>query len=194
MRYPPFSPPPRRWLTTAASSAFPAEVLGKVYGVVNRRRGKIVSEEMKEGTSFFTIRALLPVIESFGFADGTCAVLLSPVVGRLTHPFSCRLPRDPQAFFWSCEPTACLQRVRDARLGSLLGSDNRCGSSFLLLSPALLLTQGPSLTVEELEDLGTLAERANVAKVYVDDVRTRKGLFVERKIVENAQKQRTLKR
>lgn len=50
---------------------FLAEVLGKVYGVVARRRGKIVAEEMKEGTSFFTVRALLPVIESFGFADGT---------------------------------------------------------------------------------------------------------------------------
>lgn len=45
-------------------------MLGKVYGVVARRRGRIVSEEMKEGTSFFTIRALLPVVESFGFADG----------------------------------------------------------------------------------------------------------------------------
>ena len=38
--------------------------------MVARRRGRIVSEEMKEGTSFFTIRALLPVVESFGFADG----------------------------------------------------------------------------------------------------------------------------
>jgi ribosome assembly protein 1 len=46
------------------------DVLGKVYGVVARRRGRIVSEEMKEGTSFFTIRAMLPVVESFGFADG----------------------------------------------------------------------------------------------------------------------------
>jgi ribosome assembly protein 1 len=37
---------------------------------VAKRRGKIIAEEMKEGTSFFTIRALLPVVESFGFADG----------------------------------------------------------------------------------------------------------------------------
>lgn len=46
------------------------EVLGKVYGVIARRRGRIMSEEMKEGTSFFTISALLPVVESFNFADG----------------------------------------------------------------------------------------------------------------------------
>ena len=48
-----------------------ADVLGKVYGVVARRRGRIVAEEMKEGTTFFTVRALLPVVESFGFSDGT---------------------------------------------------------------------------------------------------------------------------
>ena len=49
---------------------FAADVLGKVYGVVAKRRGRIVAEEMKEGTSFFTVSALLPVAESFGFADG----------------------------------------------------------------------------------------------------------------------------
>ncbi|CAA7261461.1 unnamed protein product [Cyclocybe aegerita] len=45
------------------------DVLGKVYGVVAKRRGRIVAEEMKEGTSFFNVSALLPVVESFGFAD-----------------------------------------------------------------------------------------------------------------------------
>ena len=44
------------------------EVLGRVYGVITRRRGRILSESMKEGTPFFTILALLPVAESFGFA------------------------------------------------------------------------------------------------------------------------------
>lgn len=31
-----------------------------------------MAEEMKEGTTFFTVRALLPVVESFGFSDGEC--------------------------------------------------------------------------------------------------------------------------
>jgi len=48
-----------------------ADVLGKVYGVVAKRRGRIILEEMKEGTTLFDVCALLPVIESFGFADGT---------------------------------------------------------------------------------------------------------------------------
>lgn len=45
------------------------DVLGRVYGVVTRRRGRIVSEAMKEGTPFFSITALLPVAESFGFSE-----------------------------------------------------------------------------------------------------------------------------
>lgn len=58
---------PRRlcWLIPPA-----AEALGRVHGVVGRRRGRIVAEEMKESTTFFTIRALLPVVDSFGFAEG----------------------------------------------------------------------------------------------------------------------------
>jgi ribosome assembly protein 1 len=58
-----------------ASSWLLAEVLGKVYGVIARRKGRIISEEMKEGTSFFSIRATLPVVESFGFADGRFSLL-----------------------------------------------------------------------------------------------------------------------
>jgi len=45
------------------------EVLGRVYAVFNRRRGRILSESLKEGTPFFTIDATLPVAESFGFSD-----------------------------------------------------------------------------------------------------------------------------
>lgn len=46
-----------------------SDVLGKVYAVLNKRRGKILSEEMKSGTDFFTIHAEMPVVESFGFVD-----------------------------------------------------------------------------------------------------------------------------
>lgn len=47
-----------------------------------KRHGRIVSEEMKEGTSFFTVTALLPVVESFGFADGEISLCL---VRKLAH-------------------------------------------------------------------------------------------------------------
>jgi ribosome assembly protein 1 len=48
-------------------------------------------------------------------------------------------------------------------------------------------------TEEELEDLGEKADRENLAKRYMDQVRERKGLKVDKKIVEHAEKQKTLK-
>ena len=49
-------------------------------------------------------------------------------------------------------------------------------------------------TEEQLEDLGDKADKENVALRYVDKVRTRKGLAVKKKVVEAAEKQKTLKR
>ncbi len=45
------------------------EQLGKFYGVVSRRRGRVLSDELLEGTDVFIIDAVLPVAESFGFAE-----------------------------------------------------------------------------------------------------------------------------
>ncbi len=45
------------------------DVLGRVYSVLTRRRGSILSESLLEGTPYFTIEATLPVAESFGFSD-----------------------------------------------------------------------------------------------------------------------------
>lgn len=50
-------------------------------------------------------------------------------------------------------------------------------------------------TEDDLEDLGELADKENVAKKYMDGVRKRKGLRVEgEKLVKDAEKQKTLKR
>ena len=125
------------------------EVLGRVYAVLTRRRGRILSEDMKEGTPFFTIVALLPVAESFGFSD--------EIRKRTSGAAS------PQLRFYGFE----------------------------------MLNEDPfwvPFTEEDLEDLGELADRENVAKKYMDKVRTRKGMFVEKKLVKDAEKQKTLKR
>ncbi|OCK80396.1 P-loop containing nucleoside triphosphate hydrolase protein [Lepidopterella palustris CBS 459.81] len=51
------------------------DVLGRVYAVLTRRRGTILSEALSHtstsssGSSTFTITSLLPVAESFGFSD-----------------------------------------------------------------------------------------------------------------------------
>ncbi|KAG0234543.1 Cytoplasmic GTPase/eEF2-like protein (ribosomal biogenesis) [Actinomortierella wolfii] len=126
-----------------------AEVLGKVYAVIARRKGKILHEEMKEGTPFFSIQALLPVVESFGFADDIRKRTSGAASPQLIFSHFELLDIDP---FWV-----------------------------------------PS-TQEELEDLGEKADRENIAKKYMDTVRKRKGLFVEQKIVEHAEKQRTLRK
>ncbi|XP_058453172.1 elongation factor-like GTPase 1 [Malaya genurostris] len=47
-------------------------------------------------------------------------------------------------------------------------------------------------TEEEYEQYGEKADFTNIAKVYMDSIRERKGLSVEKKTVEHAEKQRTL--
>lgn len=50
-------------------------------------------------------------------------------------------------------------------------------------------------TEDDLEDLGELADRENMAKKYMDKVRARKGMMVEgRGVARDAEKQKTLKR
>ena len=48
-------------------------------------------------------------------------------------------------------------------------------------------------TEEELEDFGEKSDRENIAKKYMEQVRARKGLKIDRKIVDFAEKQKTLK-
>lgn len=126
------------------------EVLGRVYDVLTRRRGRVVAEMMKEGTPFFTIQALLPVAESFGFADE---------MRKRTSGAA-----QPQLIFAGFE----------------------------------ILDEDPlwvPFTEDNLEDLGELADKENVAKRYMDGVRHKKGLLVEGRLVAtDAQKQKTLKR
>ncbi|KAJ3347471.1 Cytoplasmic GTPase/eEF2-like protein (ribosomal biogenesis) [Entophlyctis luteolus] len=137
-----------KWSPRMALAMYSSEMLGKVYAVLNRRRGRILSEEIKEGTPFFQIKSLLPVIESFGFSDD---------IRKKTSGTA-----SPQLIF--------------------------SGFEVLDIDPFWVPT-----TQEELEDLGEKADRENIAKKYMEGVRQRKGMFVERKIVEHAEKQRTLK-
>ncbi|CAG8615979.1 4597_t:CDS:10 [Cetraspora pellucida] len=125
------------------------EALGRVYAVISRRRGRIISDELKEGTPFFQIIALLPVVESFGFADEIRKRTSGAAIPQLIFSGFEMLDEDP---FWV--PT----------------------------------------TEEELEDLGEKSDRENLAKKYMENVRKRKGMFTDKKIVEHAEKQRTLKK
>ncbi|KAG0648767.1 Elongation factor 1 [Hyphodiscus hymeniophilus] len=126
------------------------EVLGRVYDVLGRRRGRVLSDMLKEGTPFYTILSVLPVAESFGFSD----------------------------------------EIRKRTSGS--------ASPQLVFQGFEILDEDPywvPFTEDDLEDLGELADKENVAKRYMDGVRKRKGLMVSgRKLVKDAEKQKTLKR
>lgn len=126
-----------------------AEVLGKVYAVVQQRGGAIISEEMKEGTPFFTISARIPVVEAFGFSEDIRKKTSGAASPQLVFDGFDLLDIDP---FWVPH------------------------------------------TEEELEELGEFAERENIARRYMNNIRRRKGLFVDEKVVQNAEKQRTLKK
>ncbi len=46
-----------------------ADVLGRMYAVLNKREGRVLREDMKEGTDIFNVASVLPVAESFGFSE-----------------------------------------------------------------------------------------------------------------------------
>lgn len=45
----------------------PETAIGGIYSCLNKRRGQVFSEEQRPGTPMFTVKAYLPVMESFGF-------------------------------------------------------------------------------------------------------------------------------
>jgi len=45
------------------------DVLGRVYTLISKKRGYIISEEPKLGTPYVILKAYLPVLESFGFTS-----------------------------------------------------------------------------------------------------------------------------
>lgn len=45
----------------------PSECISAIYTVLNRRRGHVLQDIPNAGTPLYTIKALLPCIESFGF-------------------------------------------------------------------------------------------------------------------------------
>jgi len=126
------------------------EALSTMYGVIAQRRGRVIREDMKEGTSVFLVTALVPVTESFGFTDYLRKQTSGAASPQVSFSHWEALEQDP---FWT--PT----------------------------------------TEEELEDLGkedSTEANNNLARKLVNKVRRRKGLRVDEKIVEKAEKQRTL--
>ncbi|KNE73084.1 elongation factor 2 [Allomyces macrogynus ATCC 38327] len=45
----------------------PESAMGGIYGVLNRRRGHVFAEEQRPGTPLYSVKAYIPVADSFGF-------------------------------------------------------------------------------------------------------------------------------
>ncbi|XP_044734864.1 elongation factor-like GTPase 1 [Chrysoperla carnea] len=125
------------------------EVLGKMYAVLGRRNGRILSGDMTQGSANFVVTAVLPVVESFQFAT----------------------------------------EIRKQTSG--LASPQLVFSHWEIIEIDPYWTPN---TEEEYLHFGEKADSANRARQYMDSVRRRKGLHVETKLVEFAEKQRTIKK
>ena len=127
------------------------ETYGIVYSVINKCRGRVIKEDMQDGTNFFLIDALIPLNEGFVFND-------------LIRKKSCGIAQ-PQLVFHGYEVN--------------FGVDP-------LFVPK---------TLEEMDENGEgdiLID--NIAKKIIENVRKQKGMLVSKKILMDAEKQRTLTR
>jgi ribosome assembly protein 1 len=68
---------------------------GVAYSVLNRRRAKIVSEDIKYGCNIYEITAHMPVAESFGFADELYTNSSGTASGQLSFSHWEMLDQDP---------------------------------------------------------------------------------------------------
>lgn len=124
-----------------------SEVLGKLYALLGKRQGRILHGDMNQGSSSFSVQAILPVFESFNFASELRKQTSGLASPQLVFSHWEIIEVDP---FW--EPS----------------------------------------TEEEYMHFGEKADSENRARKYMNAVRRRKGLPVDEKIVQFAEKQRTL--
>eukprot|EP01024_Parvocaulis_polyphysoides_P030051 TRINITY_DN27311_c0_g2_i3.p1 TRINITY_DN27311_c0_g2~~TRINITY_DN27311_c0_g2_i3.p1 ORF type:complete len:307 (-),score=65.27 TRINITY_DN27311_c0_g2_i3:233-1153(-) len=159
----------------------PVEELSGVYASINERRSQILDEEQKEGTDIFMVYAKIPV---------EATVSKTPIEATTPQQSS----RKQQSNKQQHQSSDIIQDLRNNTSGA--------ASCQLTFSHWERNVQDPLFTrlrtKEEEEEHGAGSEvylvKTNLARRLMNDVRRRKGLHVEEKIVENATKQRTLAR
>lgn len=55
------------WLDEIAFSSCGADCISAIYNVLSKRRGHVTEDVLRPGTPIYLVKALLPVVESFGF-------------------------------------------------------------------------------------------------------------------------------
>lgn len=149
-----------------------AEQLGRVYACLTRRHARIVEEEFQDGTGFFAIHSLLPVVESFGFSEEIRSRTGGVAMPQFTYTgiFDDSLDEDPYE----------QQLLAQQNLTEITPSSSSFSTS--------------SMSIKDINDISNSTIGSFRALEYMNEIRDRKGLIVERKLVQYAEKQRTLKR
>ena len=80
----------------AASHPRDRPAAGSTYAVLHRRRARVLSERMAEGSGAFTIAALLPVAASFALADELRQRTSGAAGAQLMLSHWARVPQDPR--------------------------------------------------------------------------------------------------
>ncbi|KAJ9532280.1 elongation factor 2 [Haematococcus lacustris] len=75
--------------------AAPEQALGGIYSVMNQKRGMVIEEMQRPGTPMYTVKAYLPVIESFGFTATLRAATAGQAFPQCVFDHWEPLPADP---------------------------------------------------------------------------------------------------
>ncbi|KAF7456045.1 Elongation factor-like GTPase 1 [Cryptosporidium felis] len=189
-------------------------VLGKVYSVINKRRGNVYNEELKEGTSTFKIEAHMPIIESLGIGQELRSKASGNISFSLVFSHWELLDEDPFP-----ESSMTMEEFEDeglSKINLLISNSSRYDYNLQLNfetesngindSPShLVLRTSSGITAPNNEDddnaggggggksaSNNFGNNTNIARMIINSIRQRKGLPTQHKIVAAAEKQRTL--
>ncbi|CAN6613702.1 elongation factor 2 [Trichomonascus vanleenenianus] len=73
----------------------PESAIGGIYSVLNKKRGQVLSEEQRPGTPLFTVKAHLPVNESFGFTGELRQATGGQAFPQMVFDHWATMPSDP---------------------------------------------------------------------------------------------------
>lgn len=166
-----------------------SDVLGRMYGVLRRRYGHVVDEEMREGEESFVIRARLPVIESFD--------LTSELRKRTSGLVSL-----PQLRPGGWEVLDINPLTRDSAGDAVVSDTHRQlheqhNSKSLVGNRRRVAPTGCNSDSDPDDDDEAMDEvSAQLLRIggYIRELRRRKGLQLHKQLVVSADKQRTLKK
>ncbi|CAH8555182.1 unnamed protein product [Heterobilharzia americana] len=161
-----------------------SDVLGRMFGVLRRRYGRVVGEDFREGENTFVINARLPVIESFGLAD--------EIRKRTSGIVSLPQLRPGGWELLDIDPLQKDISTNNMELSSETSHLRTTGKHF---RSKVVATHSHCVDDDgAAENLEESASQFSRVQRYIREVRLRKGLPLNEQLVLNADKQRTLKK